>query len=250
MLSSTITFAHAGMTAEGDNSVLYQKVSKELLDRMRQKKHVFNDKEIKEHLQKLNWNDPSSLQYLFLALEKLCLETLGMKLMTAVGGNNDKLFHVWMKEQSDWIQSSASAYANRVTTRLCCVDFCILSPSPKLTQITMLYIVFEASLKVLKQVQDDYLRTVIEKSILLAQLAAIEKNIGKLVSYSLISTKDGQNLGDHINKLCKFLAPKCLSICQAFGIPEERFPPIARDWVEYNKWDNQGEIYTHHPLTS
>merc|ERR1719499_3073578 len=43
-LGETIAFAHAGMTAEGDNSVLFQKVAKELGMRLRQGKHKFGKK--------------------------------------------------------------------------------------------------------------------------------------------------------------------------------------------------------------
>merc|ERR1719499_267718 len=43
-LGETITFAHAGMTAEGDNSVLMQKVAKELGARFQKGKHKFGKK--------------------------------------------------------------------------------------------------------------------------------------------------------------------------------------------------------------
>eukprot|EP01083_Nonionella_stella_P007399 21389_1 len=40
-LSECLGFAHAGITAEGDNRVLYQKVAKELLSRLKSGKHKF-----------------------------------------------------------------------------------------------------------------------------------------------------------------------------------------------------------------
>ena len=40
VVADCIGFAHAGMTAEGDNRVLYQKVTKELLDRLRKGVHL------------------------------------------------------------------------------------------------------------------------------------------------------------------------------------------------------------------
>merc|ERR1712048_1466376 len=40
-LGEVVGFAHAGMTAEGDNSVLFQKVAKELGMRLRTGKHKF-----------------------------------------------------------------------------------------------------------------------------------------------------------------------------------------------------------------
>ena len=44
-------------------------------------------------------------------------------------------------------------------------------------------------------------------------------------------------------KLCTELGPQMLQLVDAFGIPEEMLSaPIARDWVQYNSYDNQGEV--------
>ena len=43
--------------------------------------------------------------------------------------------------------------------------------------------------------------------------------------------------------LCSEIGPHSLSICDAFAITDSMISaPIARDWVGYNQYDNQGEI--------
>lgn len=44
--------------------------------------------------------------------------------------------------------------------------------------------------------------------------------------------------------LCKELAPSGQRLCDSFGIPDHLIAaPIATNWVDYNKVDNQGELY-------
>ena len=44
-------------------------------------------------------------------------------------------------------------------------------------------------------------------------------------------------------KLCQELGPHALSLCDAFGITDTMLSaPIALDWVQYNTYDNQGEL--------
>lgn len=44
--------------------------------------------------------------------------------------------------------------------------------------------------------------------------------------------------------LCKELAPSSQRLCDSFGIPDHLVAaPIAADWIDYNKVDNQGELY-------
>lgn len=51
----------------------------------------------------------------------------------------------------------------------------------------------------------------------------------------------------HLNReLCAELTPHALALTDAFGLSEDVLAaPIARDWVKYNAYDNQGELTTH-----
>lgn len=43
--------------------------------------------------------------------------------------------------------------------------------------------------------------------------------------------------------LCADLGPQSLAICESFAITDTMLSaPIALDWVDYNTYDNQGEI--------
>ena len=43
--------------------------------------------------------------------------------------------------------------------------------------------------------------------------------------------------------LCLEVGPQALAICESFGLTDAMLSaPIARDWVGYNEYDNQGEM--------
>jgi acyl-CoA oxidase len=53
------------------------------------------------------------------------------------------------------------------------------------------------------------------------------------------------SLKDTAIKLCQELGPHALSLCDAFAITDTMLSaPIALDWVNYNTYDNQGELMT------
>jgi acyl-CoA oxidase len=112
-LALGIGFAHAGMTAEGDNSVLMQKVTKELLAAYSEKKityPAFNPSSIKDVTQL------ASLVGLVRGREIILLNQLAKTMQTKLS-SGAQLFDVWMKEESDLIQALAKSYGERI-----CVD--------------------------------------------------------------------------------------------------------------------------------
>lgn len=105
-----IGFAHAGMTAEGDNSVLMQKVTKELLAAYgagKVKYAPFDASKVKDVTQ------AESLIALVHGREILLLNQLA-KTMQSKMSQGQTLFDVWMKQESDLIQAVAKAYGERI----------------------------------------------------------------------------------------------------------------------------------------
>ena len=120
---SAIGSAHAGMTAEGDNSVLMQKVTKEHMSLF--KPHKLNKPD------KLDLENVHHLLYLFRARENLIHSSLKTKLGTAMvyttvgkkisgvfkgfGETLQKkgIFKTWMLDEQDTIQAFARSYADR-----------------------------------------------------------------------------------------------------------------------------------------
>jgi hypothetical protein len=82
-----------------------QKVSKELLDRVRTKKHVI-PKVAPPSLEATSVTGNSYIYSLMVAREALLIKALGTSLATSE--KNGGLFEVWMKSESDNIQALAT----------------------------------------------------------------------------------------------------------------------------------------------
>eukprot|EP01083_Nonionella_stella_P007397 21386_1 len=217
-LSECLGFAHAGITAEGDNRVLYQKVAKELLSRLKSGKHKFGV------ISKGNtdWNCAVSIQQtVFNRLEKFCLMDLASTMQQKIVGEGKALFQVWMNEDQDKVQMCAESYSLRIVN--------------------------DASLRTIENECCDT-KSLVNKCLLLSMYYDVNKHLGFLLSNGIVNARDAKVLRQQLNALSAELAPKSLSICQSFGIPSNMLAPIAMDWIEYNKWDNQGELLVQHPL--
>ena len=99
--------AHAAMTAEGDNSVLMQKVAKEHLAVLSKKgfKNPINTPSSKE------FTNSDYLLYILNEREMVLFRKLGQK-MAAAG--KEGMFTTWMMEESDLIQAAARAFGDRL----------------------------------------------------------------------------------------------------------------------------------------
>merc|ERR1712013_77865 len=209
------------MTAEGDNRVLYQKVAKELLSRLRKGKHTFA--KTSSSKDGINWDCPTSVQQILVAFEKQSLMDLASTMQRKTMKEKKPLFEVWMNEDQDKVQVAAEAYSLRV--------------------------VGDAALRcVAEECRTEGMKALMKQCTLLSQYADISKWFGYLVGHRIVDVDDGEVLREKMNALCAKMAPMSLSVCEAFGVPEKLMPPIAMDWIEYNQWDNNGEILLQHPL--
>lgn len=199
--------AHAAMTAEGDNSVLMQKVAKERLGLL-----------AKQPLQvkrpaSSSLEDTEYLLYLIRARELNLFNELGSK-MAAAGKAGT--FSSWMFEESDLIQHAARSFADRlVADRFAAsLDTCDAALKPVLGQIFDLYLV-----------------------------TLLEKNLTYLVISGLLQPADIGQVRRRGAELCAELGPQALAICDSFAITDTMLSaPIALDWVGFNTYDNQGEV--------
>ncbi|KAK9845389.1 hypothetical protein WJX81_005334 [Elliptochloris bilobata] len=213
-----IGFSHAGMTAEGDNRVLMQKVAKEYLSRLR-------DPAVRARLQagsaagplplgEGSLRDLSALAEVFLAREGRLLGALATKMAGAQGG--PAVFEVWMKQQSDLVQATAQAYAEREVLEACIrqVREGPSSVAGVLARVTALY-----------------------------ALRRLELDAGWLLSEGLLALPLGRAIPAEIRALCGELAPSSQKLVEAFGIPDHLVAaPIATNWEAYNAVDNRGEL--------
>ena len=215
-----LTGAHSSMTAEGDNSVLMQKVAQERLQ-------LFKPSTMEMILSYLpttplarvfpwSWANLSSREYLhnlLVSRERSLFMELGKKMMKA--GRNGR-FDTWMYKEQDLVQAAARSYGERFVS--------------------------ETFADTIKN-SDPELRDILEKLHHLYQITVIERHLGHFVTSGLMSTWTGQEVSKVAQQLCREIAPHALHLCDAFKLSDEMLSaPIARDWISYNVDDNQGEL--------
>eukprot|EP00128_Syssomonas_multiformis_P011956 Colp12_sorted_trinity150504_noHs@36258 len=223
-LGEAIAGAHAGMTAEGDNRVLMQKVSKELLSTAKPKtvaRHAMLDK-LPSPLRNLlrgtfdaqSLRSPSKQVELFKLREEILLSRLAYK-MHQVKGQGPKVFETWMLQESDLVQAVAKAYGERVAVEQ-----------------------FHQSISK----ADPELRGVLTTTQALFATHTVEQDLAWFLQEGLISTNQAGKVTELARDLCAELGPHAQGLVDGFGIPKHMIhAPIANDWIQYNTFDNQGE---------
>ncbi|ORY53160.1 acyl-CoA oxidase [Rhizoclosmatium globosum] len=210
-----IGFSHAGITAEGDNSVLCGKVSKELLAAVQKgevKYPVISTTDIKD------WDVKSlpALVNLARLREMGLVKYLGGQMAQTAKGGSKSIFQVWMLEESDAIQALARAHGERI-----CLD-------------EMLAVI---------ATQTGGLKSVLEQVLALFLLHSLSADIAWLVSSGLVTPKQAGDMTVAQRKICKDLMPHSVNLVKALGVEEHMlYAPIAFDWKEYNETDNKGEV--------
>ncbi|KAJ3067163.1 hypothetical protein HDU98_009625 [Podochytrium sp. JEL0797] len=211
-----IGFSHAGITAEGDNSVLMQKVAKELMasvgkGQVKYASIAFTD--IKD------WDMKSLANIVKLARlrEMGLLKYMATQMQqTAKGGSKD-IFQVWMLEESDAIQALARAHGERI-----CLDE------------------MEAVIQVQK---DSGLKAVLEKVLALFLLHSLSVDMALLMTMGLVTPKQAGDMANAQRAVVKDLMPDAMNLVKALGVEEHMlYAPVAFDWSEYNEHDNKGEV--------
>jgi acyl-CoA oxidase len=128
------------------------------------------------------------------------------------------MFSTWMYDSSDLIQAAAMAYAERLASeqfRLV-IDRASVELKPVLGLLHRLYV-----------------------------LDCIERTLGWFAATDSTGLpRDAvKAVPEKARELCRQLAPDALALTEAFGMTEAMLSaPIARDWVAYNEYDNQGEV--------
>jgi len=208
-LGSVIQFAHAGMTAEGDNRVLMQKVAKELLNFLRGGKQVYPDAQIS----KLSIATATGDDFVdvFTERERVLLFELANRIQNKMS-EGKQLFDVWMKEESDLVQAVAMAYGERI--------------------------VLEQFNKVVKSVEwkGSEEGRVLSHLLSLYALRCLERDMSNMLVFGIIDIKQLKMIPDNVRSLCRLVSKYSLPLVTSFGIPDHCISaPIASDWVKYNK---------------
>lgn len=213
---SLISFAHAGITAEGDNRVLFQKTAKELTAAVHTPAVAARLRAGAAQVAPLalsSLRDLDALSAVFTAREGRLLASL---IAAMRGASGEQVFEVWMRQQSDVVQALAAAYAERE--------------------------VLEAALRTLGQVSAA-LRPLLREVITLYALYRVERDVGWLIAEGLLPPQAGHAVPAAVRELCALLAPHYSLLIDSFAIPDYLLAaPIAGDWASFNEGDNRGEV--------
>ncbi|KAJ1568776.1 hypothetical protein HK405_013917 [Cladochytrium tenue] len=224
-----IGFSHAGITAEGDNSVLMQKVSKELLAAIA-KGAVRYEPVDRAGIESWDLGKLEVLCKIARLREQILVKQLGAAMAgtsssPAPGSGKKSVFQVWMLEQSDTIQALARAHGERI-----CMDE------------TLTVLEGEAT-RAASSPSSQAVAAALLGALRLFLLHALSADVGLLVASGVLTPRQVSGLADAQRAAVKELAPAAPLLVRALGVPDHLlFAPIAHDWREYNLADNAGEV--------
>ena len=200
--------AHAACTAEGDNSVLMQKVAKEYLS-------MYNFSAKPQKPKNSDIDSVDSLMYVLAVREYTALAQLGSA-MKGAKGDRKEMFDSWMYNASDMVQHAAMSYAENLMAESfrSLVDTAPEDSKPTLEKVFKLYL-----------------------------LDTISRSLSFCLMNSLLSIEEASKLKNEKQVVVAELADSTLALTESFGMPTSLLKtPISGNWVNYNDHDNQGEI--------
>lgn len=219
-LAESIGFAHSGITAEGDNSILMQKVTKELMGSVEKKEYVYPEMTqcpIREIPNKEKVSDVETLLNLLKWRELCLIKELGRVTYEKTARGGKTFYDVWMKEDNYLVQALALAFGERVVGEICANDLRIC---PK------------GALKVLDLMVRTYLTHV------------VLENLSWYLIHNTINNKAAADLKNTYRGLIAEIHPNALNVVNSFGIPEHLLTaPIAQNYEDFNSRPNGGEVY-------
>ncbi|KAF9350599.1 hypothetical protein BGX26_011261 [Mortierella sp. AD094] len=217
-VGSFMAVAQSAMTAEGDNTVLMQKVTKELLAMIQSGEMDISY--LPDRRDAPSWDITSidTLYKLFQLREIELSQELGSAIGTKLADGKD-MFDVWMGEESDTIQAAAKAHGERIC--------------------------FEQTLKVLQGLEGGA-RSIVEALLRLWGLSMVETYATWYLTHDLISTKTALSLPQHTRDVVSHAGLKSVDMVGILGVDERVLhAPIAfgsQGLETYNSKDNRGEI--------
>ncbi|KAI9359575.1 hypothetical protein DFJ73DRAFT_816848 [Zopfochytrium polystomum] len=214
-------FSHAGMTAEGDNSVLMQKVAKEQMAAVAKGAVTYPSVDTSS-IATWNLSTLDALVKLARVREIALLQHLGkaMSVTTpkAPAASRKSIFQVWMLEESDAIQAFARSFGERI-----CMDemLAVIAAEPESTG----------------------LKPVLSVILKLFLLHALNVDAATLVGGGVLTPAQVAQMAETQRAAVKELAPYSMGLVKGLGVEDHMlYAPIAHDWKAFNKSDSKGEV--------
>ena len=218
-LTEGIGGAHSGMVAEGDNSVLMQKVAKELMTSFQMGEYSFGEmtKPKEGYAAMEDISDVDTLLELIRAREADVVNDLATITQDKMFNAGKNIYDIWMKENNDAVSEVSFAFGDRVVG-----EFCV------------------AQMKTM----GDNIFNIMKLLIRLHLMKTVEKQLSWYLIRGYIGKNAAVGLGVECREALNKLHPYTLKLVNSFGIPEHLLTsPVAQDYIDYNSRPNKGEIY-------
>lgn len=220
--------SHSSRTAEGDNAVLMNKVASELIQAEgKNAKSLIGKYFIGQQLMGVR-------MALFGLLSQASPDLKGLvdvmhkfyefnmaKLMMEMQKNAKAHGRVsaWMEHSQNNVQSTARAYGEWTIAR-------------------------DALARIAEYSGDnETMKTVMDELLLLYIVDSIKKSAEGYVSYNCIGKFGLMKLNEKHIALCKSIGDNSVNLTDSFGLSDSMLAtPCALDWIDYNSYDNQGEV--------
>jgi len=204
---------HSGMTAEGDNRVLMQKIVKDVLADMQKEQHRLPKmtqcpkRQIPALKSIANLETLINLTFYREVAEIKSMSKLMQKKMIVEG---KKFFDVWMYEVSDEIQSLAFAFSERY--------------------------MLESTLNVINKTSHAGTKALLEQATFLYLIWTIKNNLDWYVIDGVVSAEAASKVDDEFSQAVKDFVPFVNTALESFSIAKHPHlhAPIARDYVAFN----------------
>jgi len=202
-----IGLAHAAMTAEGDNSVLMQKVCKERME-------ILPGEIQSQPAQLPEYAD--DIYYKSIRTRELQgFKNLAGELRKCK--SRPEFFDSWMNQNSDHVQDCARAFGERL--------------------------VLDSMIEVIEAPENANLKPILTQVYKLYATDVILQNLPVYLEQELLTRDEVVAMEQERRQLCDAVAEQSMSIIEAFQINDELLSaPIGLDWAQYNSYDNQGEV--------
>eukprot|EP01097_Dermamoeba_algensis_P003940 TRINITY_DN2655_c0_g1_i4.p1 TRINITY_DN2655_c0_g1~~TRINITY_DN2655_c0_g1_i4.p1 ORF type:complete len:487 (+),score=119.83 TRINITY_DN2655_c0_g1_i4:760-2220(+) len=226
LFADTVAAAHGAMTAEGDNVVLMQKVTKDRITDFGRKMTM--SKYLRFKFNNFFQSDPldqfsrsiETLPVFLVRRENNLLLSLSTALSNArskdkaLKKNGEEMYNVWTKECAGDIQRHGKAYAERVAIEV----------------MNQQYHAFKSA----ESGQTHANAELLSKLGVIFGLDCIERDLGFYVSQKILTPQEGRLVSSLIEKHCFDIKDKLNELVDAFDIPDYLLgAPIAGDWMSY-----------------
>lgn len=215
LLSSNIPLgllsSHSGMTAEGDNRVLMQKVVKDIMTDMQKGIHDLPEMTMcpkREIPSKSSVTDFETLKNLIFWKEACEIKSFSKLVQKKMMEEGKPFFDIWMYEVSDEIQSLSIAYGNRY--------------------------MLQGALQYLADCSDAKTKQVLQATIQLHMMFLVKQTLAWYIINGTISNEAAINIDNEFDQAIKDFMPHMNTVVGCLGMPEDnqnRIGVIARDYV-------------------